>query len=91
MKIQPIGENILVRDVATKESETTASGLVLETNSYTGETMKGEVIAADPGNFNGIKPGQTILFKKNIVGEIEDGNETFLLISSSSILAVITD
>lgn len=97
LKIKPVGEYILVETI--EESDTTASGLIIQTTSKAERPQKGKIISLGSGkkddngkliSFN-VKVGDVILFKKYSPEEVEIDNKAYLLMKESDILAIIED
>src|SRR5260221_7429281 len=95
INIKPVGEYILVE--ALDEEETTASGLILQTNSKGERPQRGKIVALgtgtkdDKGNnvpFN-VEVGQNVMIKKYSPEDIEMDGKKYLLMKESDILAVI--
>ncbi|MFW5702437.1 MAG: co-chaperone GroES [Candidatus Dojkabacteria bacterium] len=94
-KLTPIGGNILVKPV--EEEKKTASGIVIPDSASKEKPQRGEVIALGTGrvdadgkkvDFN-VKVGDTVVFKKYGPDELEQDDETFLIMEESDILAVV--
>ncbi len=97
LKIKPVGEYILVETI--EESDTTASGLIIQSSNKSEKPQKGKIIALGSGrkddngkvvSFN-VKMGDIVLFKKYSPEEVEIDNKTYLLMKESDILAIIED
>ncbi|MEP7103852.1 MAG: co-chaperone GroES [Candidatus Dojkabacteria bacterium] len=94
LKIKPIGEYILVRP--TKEEETTASGLIIQSSNKGERPQKGEVAALGTGRLNdkgevihfNVKVGDLVFFKKYTPEEVEIDGENYLIMKESDIIAV---
>jgi len=74
MKMQPMGDQVLIKEQEKKE--TTESGIILVDGAYDEEFVYADVIAAGPGLFTqtgnripmSVKKGDTILLSKNNLG-----------------------
>lgn len=95
LKIKPVGEYILVETI--EESDTTASGLIIQTSNKSERPQKGKIIALGGGRkddngkvlpFN-VKVSDVILFKKYSPEEVEIDNKQYLLMKEADILAII--
>lgn len=95
MKIKPLHDNVVVKPVSAEE--TTKSGIVLPETADKEKPERGKVVAVGPGKRldNGerasmsVKKGDKVIFKKYSPDEIKIGNEEFLLVSESDILAIL--
>ncbi|MEY4567062.1 MAG: 10 kDa chaperonin [Planctomycetota bacterium] len=94
LKLQPLGDRIVVR---REESEgRTAGGIVLP-DSAKDKPTRGEVIAVGNGRLleNGnrstlqVKPGDRVLFTSYAGETISVGDEEFILMGESEVLAVL--
>jgi chaperonin GroES len=94
MKLEPLGENILIS--RSKTPDTTEGGIVLPQISKTKEA-KGEVIAVGPGRLteNGervalqVAVGNVVLFTSYAGVEVKNGNDEYLIVKESDILAIL--
>ena len=94
MKIRPLQDNIVVKQV--KEEEKTKGGIFIP-DSAKEKPATGEVIAVGKGctlecgcfQGTGLKKGDRVLFKKFSGTEVEVDGETLLVMSESDILGVI--
>lgn len=92
--IRPLHDHVIVK--ASKEEMVTKSGIVLP-DTVKEKPEQGKVIAIGPGKVleNGqrapmsVKVGDTVLFKKYSPDEVKTGDEEYLCIRDSDILAVI--
>jgi len=74
MKMQPMGDQVLIKEQEKKE--TTESGIILVDGAYDEEFVYADVIAAGPGLFTqtgnrlpmSVKKGDTVLLSKNNLG-----------------------
>ena len=90
-KIQPLGDHVLIKPSIIEEK--TLSGIVLP-DSAKEKAKQGEVIAIGSGKYGDgklinleVKVGQTVLYSWG--DEIKIDGEEFVLVSESSIQAVI--
>ena len=94
MNLKPLRDRVVVKPL--KESETTASGIVLSQNSKE-RPEKGEVLAVGPGRLldNGnlapmnVKSGDQIIFKSYSPSEFKIDGTEYLVLDESDILAII--
>ncbi len=94
IKVQPIGGNILVK--ADEAESITPSGLVI--SSTKGEKpQRGTVVALGTGKLNdkgdkipfSVNVGDVVIFKKYGPDEVEEDDETYLVMEESDILAIV--
>ncbi len=97
LKIKPIGEFILVKP--SKEEETTASGLIVQSSGKGERPQKGEIVSLGTGklsekgekiSFN-VKEGDVVYFKKYSPEEVEIDGEQYLIMKEADILAILAD
>lgn len=95
MKIEPLYDNVVVKQLSDKD--VTASGIVLPDSVNQEKPMEGEVIAVGKGKRldNGtiaemsVKVGDKVLFTKYAPDEVEVDGEDYLVISEDKILGII--
>jgi chaperonin GroES len=93
MKIRPLGDNVLVKQV--KADEVTSFGLVLPDKDE--KKAEAEVVAIGPGKLlkNGergameVKVGDKVLLKNWGGEKVEIGKEEYKVVSQEDILAVL--
>lgn len=93
--IKPIGGFILVKP--EEESDTTASGLIIQSTSKGERPQKGKIIALGTGQLDeksnkipfNVKVGDLIMFKKYSPEEVEMDGEDYLIMKESDILGII--
>lgn len=97
MKIQPLGDMVLIEQEGTKEKS--RGGIVLP-NVAKHKPSRGRVIAVGPGKIleNGdhrkleVKKGDKVMFApEGHVQEVELDRKTFLLINQLSITAIVKE
>ena len=89
MKIQPLGDRVLVQPLAAEEK--TASGIIIP-NSAKEKPLKGKVIAVGKGLEDTpmtVKVDDTVLYGKFVGTEVNLDGTDYLIISESEILAII--
>lgn len=94
VKLEPMGDKVVVERVAL--SDTTAGGIFLPETSKE-KPNRGTIVAVGPGKVldNGsrgemqVKVGDEVLFTSYAPETIELGDDEFLLMSESDILAVV--
>jgi chaperonin GroES len=92
--IRPLGDRVVIK--ATEREEQTKSGLFLPDTTQE-KPQEGTVLAVGSGKLldNGtrqpvdLKAGDRVLYSKYAGTEIKQGNEEFLVLRESDILAVI--
>ena len=95
MNLEPLHDNVLVKPLSKEEK--TESGIILPDTVDKEKPEEGEVLAVGPGKLleNGqrapmsVKPGEKVVFKGYSLEEIKIGEENFLSIPESSIIAII--
>ncbi len=95
LKIKPIGEFILVK--VSKEEETTASGLIVQSSGKGERPQKGEIVALGSGRISekgdkiafNVKEGDVVYFKKYSPEEVEIDGEQYLIMKEADILATV--
>ncbi len=93
LKLVPLGDRVVVKR-AVAESKT-AGGIVLP-DSATDKPQRGEVLAVGEGHVknNGmhvaltVKPGNLVIFSSYAGDEFKVGDETYLLMRESDVLAI---
>ena len=95
MKLQPLGDKIVVR--SSEAEETTASGLVIPDTAKE-RPQQGEVLAVGPGGRSeqtgefiplDVAAGDTIIYSKYGGTEITVDGEDLLILSSRDVLAKV--
>jgi chaperonin GroES len=96
MNIKPLGDKVIVKP--STEDEVTKGGIVLPDTVDKERPEKGEVMAVGEGKLldNGqraqlsVKVGDIVMFKKYSPDEVKVGDEEYLVISESDILAILS-
>lgn len=94
-KFEPLGDGVLIKP--TEKEEVTASGLVLPDTARE-KPQEGEVIAVGPGRLAedgtrvamDVKNGDKVLYRKYSGTELKEGDEEFLIVRESDIVAKIS-
>lgn len=89
MKIQPLGERVLIEPMAAET--TTASGIIIPDTAKE-KPSKGTVIATGKtaeGKDLEVKIGDTVLYGKFAGTEVELEDKNFLIMEQADILAII--
>jgi len=95
MNLKPLHDHVIVKPII--EDEVTKAGIVLPDTVDKEKPEKGEVVAVGPGKLmdNGqrgqmsVKVGDKVMFKKYSPDEIKVGDDEYLVISESDIMAVL--
>jgi chaperonin GroES len=91
---EPLGDGVVIRPI--EREEVTSSGIVLPDTAKE-KPQEGEVMAVGPGRAaeDGkrvameVKTGDTVLYRKYSGTEVKDGDEEFLIVRESDIVARI--
>lgn len=94
--IIPLGDRVLLKPIK-KEEKKTLTGIIIPDTAREEKPQVGKVIAVGPGRRAddgtlvppGVKVGNTVLFAKYGPDEVKIDDEEFLIVSESSILAII--
>lgn len=94
MQLKPTGDHIIVKAL---DEKTTASGIIIPATADKERPERGEVLAVGPGRIleNGqrraieVKVGEKVVFKKYAADEVKIEKDTFLVISSDDVIAII--
>jgi chaperonin GroES len=87
MKLKPIDDRVIVQKV---EEETRTAGGIIIPDTAKEEPQQGKVIAVSETDDNeDIKVGDIVIYAKYGPTEIKLGNEEYLIVSRSDILAVV--
>jgi len=95
MKLQPLGDRVVVKSLDELES-TTPSGLVIPDTAKE-KPQVGEVLAVGPGALDedgkrlpmDVEVGQNVLYSKYGGTEVKMDGEEYLVLSSRDVLAVV--
>jgi chaperonin GroES len=94
MKIQPLGDRVLVEALDAKE--TLKSGIIIPDTAKE-RPSEGKVVAVGPGRMNDegkridleVKKGDTVLYGKYSGTEVTVGDKEYLILRETDILAVL--
>ena len=94
MKLVPLSDRVVLREIEAEE--TTASGIVLPGQAKE-KPQQAEVVAVGPGGVidgkeivMNVKEGQKVIYSKYAGTEVKlEGDEKFIIVRQSDILAVI--
>lgn len=92
---EPLGDGVLLKP--TEKEEVTASGLVLPDTAKE-KPQEGEVMAVGPGRLGEdgnriameVKKGDKVMYRKYSGTELKEGDEEFLIVRESDIVARIS-
>ncbi|MEA2701381.1 MAG: chaperonin GroES [Candidatus Parcubacteria bacterium] len=95
--LSPLGDRVVV-EPASKE-EVSASGIIIPDTAKAEKPERGTVIAVGPGKFGDdnervpmtVKVGDTVIFSKYGFDEVKVDGKEYLILSESSVLAVVND
>ncbi|GBD85226.1 10 kDa chaperonin [bacterium BMS3Abin02] len=95
MKLQPLGDRVVVKPNDEEEART-ASGLVIPDTAKE-KPQLGEVLAVGPGEINDsgdrvpldVKKGDVVVYSKYSGTEIKLEGEEYLILSARDLLAVV--
>ena len=100
MRLKPVNDKIVVRELSKKETETTESGIILPDTVQDGMLLEGEVVAVGEGMYsaNGTlipvicEVGDTILYNKNAQkAEHRIDDEDYILMSVNEVMSIVKD
>ena len=89
MNIKPLADRVLINPA--KAEEKTVAGIILPDTAKE-KPLKGEVVAVGEGTKDEkmvLKAGDTVLFGKYAGTEIEVGEEKYLIMRQSDVLAIL--
>lgn len=89
MNIKPLADRVLINPA--KAEEKTVAGIIIPDTAKE-KPLKGEVIAVGEGTKDEkmvLKAGDTVLFGKYAGTEIEVGEEKYLIMRQSDVLAIL--
>lgn len=96
MKIQPLGDRVVVRPSDNNEEKVSAAGIIIPETVDKEKPMTGKVVAVGPGKYDDgelvpmqVKTGDQVLFSKYGYDEVKVDGEEYYILSESQILAVI--
>ena len=89
MNIKPLADRVLINPA--KEKKKTVAGIIIPDTAKE-KPLKGEVVAVGEGTKDEkmvLKAGDTVLFGKYAGTEIEVGEEKYLIMRQSDVLAIL--
>ena len=94
LSITPLADRVVVQPASREE--VSASGIIIPDTASREKPEQGTVIAVGPGKFEdgshipvAVKVGDTVLFSKYGYDEVKIDGEDYLILSESSVLAVL--
>jgi len=89
-RVKPLGKRILAKKLEQEERKT-AGGLVLPDSVKNEKTIKAEVVAVGTDEKFEVKVGDKILVQSFSGTEIEEGDDKYILVEESKVLAIVKD
>jgi chaperonin GroES len=94
MNLKPLGDRLIVEPI--QQEEMTASGIVLPETAKE-KPMQGKVLAAGPGARKedgsripmDVSEGDTVLYAKYAGTEVKIGNDKYLILKETDVLAIV--
>ncbi|MBC7092809.1 MAG: co-chaperone GroES [Candidatus Acetothermia bacterium] len=90
MKVKPLGNRVLVKKLEEEERRT-PGGIVLPESVKDEKAIKGEVVALGTSEKFEVKEGDKILISAYSGTEIRMGEEKYLLVKTTDILAIVEE
>ena len=89
MAIKPLGKRVLVKKLDPEEKKS-AGGIVLPESAKTEKVVRAEVVAVGTDEKLEVKVGDQIIISDSFANtEIAEGEDKYLLVKESEILAII--
>jgi len=89
-RVKPLGKRILAKKIES-EARTTAGGIVLPDSVKNEKTLRAEVVALGTDEKFEVKVGDQILVQSFSGTEIEEGEDKYILVEESKVLAVVKE
>jgi chaperonin GroES len=97
MRIQPLGDRVLVRPAEVDSKEKTKSGIYIPESSQKEKPSEGEVLAVGDGWYNEdgdliplrVKVGDKVIFSKYSYEEVNVDGEDYYILKEENIFAII--
>jgi len=94
LSITPLADRVVVQPASREE--VSASGIIIPDTASREKPEQGTVVAVGPGKYEdgsrapmAVKVGDTVLFSKYGYDEVKIDGEDYLILSESSVLAVL--
>ena len=99
MKLKPVNDKVVVRQIKKKEDEITDSGIILPDSTTQSNLLEGDVIASSTGMYSitgekipmVVEVGDRIIFANGVGQEYNLNGEEVLILSQNEILSVVGD
>ena len=100
MRLKPVNDKIVVKEIVNKTDEKTESGIILPDTIQDGTLAEGKVVAIGEGMYsaNGtlipvvVDVNDTILYNKNALKqEHKIDGETYMLMSVNEVLSIVRE
>tara|TARA_Y100001973_G_C4981774_1_gene224553 strand:- start:235 stop:540 length:306 start_codon:yes stop_codon:yes gene_type:complete len=100
MKLKPVNDKIVVKQIETNNEERTESGIILPDTVQDGGLVEGKVVATGDGMYSAsgtlipviCDVGDTILYNKNAQkAEHKIDGETYILMSVNEVMSIVRD
>lgn len=85
---QPLNDNILIKISNTEEK--TSGGIIIPDTAKPKEDV-GEVVAVPPGGGEEVAVGEKVMFKRNTVTELSEGDAVFAVVPFKDLLGKYTE
>ncbi|MGY4706824.1 co-chaperone GroES [Candidatus Bipolaricaulota sp. J31] len=90
MKIKPLGNRVLIKKLEQEERKT-PGGIVLPESVKDEKAIRGEVVAVGTAEKIEVKEGDKVLVSAYAGTEVRMGEEKYLLVKTTDILAIIEE
>ena len=90
MKIKPLGNRILAKKIEEEERRT-PGGIVLPESAKSDKVVRAKVVAIGSNEKIEVKEGDEIIVSSFAGTEVEMGEDKFLLVKATDVLAVIEE
>ena len=87
-RVKPLGKRILAKKLE-QEQRKTAGGIVLPDSVKNEKTVRAQVVAIGTDEKFEVKVGDTILVQSFSGTEIEEGEDKYILVEESKVLAIV--
>ena len=89
-RVKPLGKRILAKKLE-QEGRTSAGGIVLPDSVKNEKTIRAEVVAIGTDEKFEVKVGDQILVDSFSGTEIEEGEDKYILLEETKVLAIVND
>ena len=100
MRLKPVNDKIVVKEIKNKEDEVTAAGIILPDTVQDGALLEGKVVAASEGMYSAqgtliplaVSKGDTILYHKSgRNAEHKIDGESYIIMSVNEVISIVRD